>query len=139
MGTSIPKCGMVMGSERITADVWSALEVNEGRKPVVGNTLGGVKALAHQGVGLEAGAVPDVGAREVKWKSMWDEVIYGISDGLKMGTKDAKKLVQLKKKAVKHAAVWQAHTGEQLASDRGFQQKYTQEHSSVGVYSLGGS
>ena len=41
-----------------------------------------------------------------------------------MDTEDAKKLAQLKEKAVKHAAVWQTRIGKQLASDRCFQQKY---------------
>ena len=55
---------------------------------------------------------------------MWGEVINGISDGRKLGTEDAKKLAQLKEKAVKHATVWQTHIREQLASDRGFQQTH---------------
>ena len=46
-----------------------------------------------------------MGAGEVECKSMWDEVINGISDGRKLGTDDAKKLAQLKEKAVKHDAV----------------------------------
>ena len=143
VGTSIPKCGMVMSSERITADVWSELEVMEGPTPVTGNTLGGVKALAHQGASLEAEvraenvkaagsaqggvapeAAPEDGTGSVEWDFMWDEVINGISDGRKLDTEGAKKLVQLKEKAVRHAAVWQTHVGKQLASDRCFQQKY---------------
>ena len=59
VGTGIPKCGRVMSSERFTTDVWSALEVVEGPKPVAGNALGGVKALAHQGASLEAGLRPE--------------------------------------------------------------------------------
>jgi nucleoid DNA-binding protein len=105
-----------MSSERITADVWSALEVMEGLKPVTCNTLGGVKALAHQGASLEAGlrpekvkaagsiqggAAPESITGSVEWESMWDEVINGISDGRKLNTEDAKRLVQLKEKAVK--------------------------------------
>jgi hypothetical protein len=132
-----------MSSERITADVWSELEVMEELKPVAGNTLGGVKALAHQGASLEAGgrpenvkaagstqvgvaleAAPEGDTDSVEWESMWDEVINGIGDGRKLNTGDAKRLVQLKEKAVRHAAVWQTHVGKQLASDRCFQQKY---------------
>ena len=139
VGTGIPKCGRVTSSERITADAWSALEVMEGLKPVAGNTLGGVNALAHQGASLGAGgipekvkaagsiqggAAPEVSTRKVEWESMWDEVINGISDGRKLDTEDATKLVQLKEKAMKHAAVWQTHLGKQLASDRCSQQKY---------------
>ena len=90
----------------------------EGLKPVAGNTLGGVKALAHQGATPEAGgipervkaagsiqggAAPEVGTGKVEWESMWDEVINGISDGRELDTEDAKKLVQLKEKAMKHA------------------------------------
>ena len=142
-GTGIPKCGRVMSSERITADVWSELGVMEELKPVAGNTLGGVKALAHQGASLEAEmrpgkvkaagsaqggvapeAAPESGTGSVEWESMWDEVINGIGDGRKLNTEDAKRLTQLKEKAVRHAAVWQTHVGKQLASDRCFQQKY---------------
>ena len=119
--TDIPKCGRVMSSERITADVWSILESTEGLKPMTGNTLGGVKSLARQGASLEAVVVPEkvnaagsvrdkttpeVDAGEVEWESMWDEVISGISDGRKLNSKDAKKLTHLKEKAVKHAVVW---------------------------------
>ena len=78
-----------MSSERITADMWSELEAMEGLKPVVGNTLGGVKALAHQGASLEAEvraenvkvagsaqggvapeAAPEGGTGSVEWESM---------------------------------------------------------------------
>ena len=143
VGSSIPKCGRVMNTERITADVWSELEVMEELKPVAGNTLGGVKALTHQGVSIETGvkpenvkaagstqdgaapeAAPEGDTDSVEWESMWDEVISGISDGRQLNTEDAKRLVQLKEKAVRHAAVWQTHLGKQLASDRCFQQKY---------------
>jgi hypothetical protein len=125
----------------------------EGLKPVAGNTLSGVKALAHQGASLEAEmrsgkvkaagstqgeaaktqnnncvlapeAAPEGGTGSVEWESTWDEVINGISDGRKLDTEDAKRLAQLKEKAVRHAAVWQTHVGKQLASDRCFQQKY---------------
>ena len=61
VGTGIPKCGRVMSSERITADAWLALEVMEGLRPVARNTLGRVKALAHQGASLEAGVMPEKG------------------------------------------------------------------------------
>ena len=124
---------------RITADMWSALEVMKGLKPVACNTLGGVGALAHQGASLEGGgipekvkaagsiqdgAAPEVSTRKVEWESMWDEVINGMSNGRKSDTEDAKKLVRLKEKAVKHAVVWQTHLGKQLASDRCFQPNY---------------
>ena len=83
--TGIPKCGRVMSSEGDTADVWSALESMEGLKPLTGNTLGGVKALAHQGASLEAvvtsekvkaagsvqgEAAPEVNTGEVEWESV---------------------------------------------------------------------
>ena len=80
-----------MSSERIIADVWSELEVMEGLKPVASNTLGGSKALAHQGASLEAEmrsgnvkaasstqggvapeAAPESGTGSVEWESMWD-------------------------------------------------------------------
>ena len=53
--TGIQKCGRATCTERINADVWSALESMEELKPVAGNTLGGVKALFHQGSEVEAG------------------------------------------------------------------------------------
>ena len=143
VGTGIPKCGRLMSSGRITADVWSELEAMEGLNPVAGNTLGGVKALAHQGASLEAevrsgnvkaagsalgGAVPEAapegGTASVEWGSVWDEVIHGISDGRKLDTEDAKRLLQLKEKAVRHATVWQTYIGKHMVSDKCFQQKY---------------
>ena len=52
--TGIQKCGRAMCTERITADVWSALESMEGLKPVAGNTMDGVKVLLYQGSEVEA-------------------------------------------------------------------------------------
>ena len=84
MGTSIPKCGMVVSSERIIADVWSALEVAEGLKPVAGNTSGEVKALTHQGASLEPWVYTCLEAAELdEEKQEWQPLLdASIRDGI---------------------------------------------------------
>ena len=58
------------------------------------------------------------GSPAMEWKSMWDEVLNGISDGRELSKADAEMPEQLKGQAAEHTLVWDSQTGKQLTVDR---------------------